>query len=122
MAREKLKKTIARVLDLVTNPVIASNSGTVSVSLPASDAINVDVDMTKTGYVLVGIVGVTTSGSGSTLGYISSFRVLNDTTVRVSLRNTTATARSYNLSVRGLYIRGGVLPNLTFRHRKVVAV
>ena len=118
-----IKKTLAETLNVVKNPVIASNSSAVSVSLPASDSTNVDVSMEKPGYVLVGIIGVTTSGTGATLGQISSFRLLNNTTVRVTLRNTTATARSYSLSVRGLYIRGGVLHNLfTVNHRKVVAV
>lgn len=76
-----------------------------AVSLPASDSANVDVNMTKTGYTLIGVVGVENTGTGSTLGFVSSFTLLDATTVRVALRNTTSTARSYTCYVRGLYLK-----------------
>ena len=106
ITREDLKNILNEILPILAPDVeLVTESHSASVSLPASDAANVDVDMTKSGYKLISIASVETSGTGSTLGWISSFRMSDETTVRVSLRNSTSTARSYNCYVTGLYIK-----------------
>ena len=76
-----------------------------SVSLPASNSTNADVTMTKSGYKFIGVVGFQCDGTGATLGFVSSAFKYNDTTARVTLRNTTSTARSFTLYVYGLYLK-----------------
>ena len=83
---------------------LATHSATASVALPASDSVNVTVNMTWSGYTLVGIAGVRTSGSGSSLGFISNFYI-GRPYAYVTFRNTTATARNYTVEVTGLYTK-----------------
>ena len=83
---------------------LATHSATASVALPASDSVSVTVNMAYSGYTLVGIAGVRTSGSGSSLGFISNF-YFGGTNAYVTFRNTTATARNYTVEVTGLYTK-----------------
>lgn len=83
---------------------LATHSTTASVALPASDSVNVTVNMTYSGYTLVGIAGVRTSGSGSSLGFLSNF-YFGGSNAYVTFRNTTSTARNYTVEVTGLYTK-----------------
>jgi len=81
------------------------DSKSASVSLPASDSATVTVNMAKTGYKFLGVVGINNTGTGATLGYVVSFYKSADNTATVTIRNTTSTARSYTCYVYGLYCK-----------------
>lgn len=102
VADVKMNGTSILDSDDVAQMVVESHSK--SVSLPASDSTTVTVDMTKSNYTFVGVLGVHTSGSGSTLGFVTSF-YKSGTNAIVILRNTTSTARSYTCYVYGLYVK-----------------
>jgi len=101
------KSTIEQIQADLANKsnLLVVDSNSTSVSLPASNAVNADVTMTKSGYTFIGIVGVWCSGSGATFGYISTFYKLDADTARVTLRNSSATARNYTCTVYGLYVK-----------------
>ena len=93
----------SEISSLKTNKAeLATHTATASVALPASDSVNVTVNMAWTGYTLIGIAGVKTSGTGSSLGYLTNF-YFGGTSAFVTFRNTTATARNYTVAVTGLY-------------------
>ena len=87
----------------VKNLIVTDQKST-TLSLPASNTATASINMAKTGYTLLGIVGVQPTGSGSSLGYIYGFHVSGNTAY-VNFRNTTATARSFTVIVTGLYVK-----------------
>lgn len=99
-----VKKLLTKILTEKQNLMVVE-SHSESVSLPASDAATVDVNMTKSGYTFLGVVGFETTGTGATLGFVSTAYKYDATTARVVLRNSTSTARSYTLYVFGLYVK-----------------
>ena len=87
----------------VKNLIVTEQKST-TLSLPASNTATASINMAKTGYTLLGIVGVQPTGSGSSMGYIYGFYVSGNT-ANVYFRNTTATARSFTVIVTGLYVK-----------------
>ena len=101
------KTTIEQIqADLLNKSnLVVTETKSGSVSIPASDVGTATIDMTKSGYTLVGVAGVKTSGSGSSLGYIYSFFINNSTDIVIYFRNSTTTARNYTVQATGLYVK-----------------
>lgn len=83
---------------------VLTESHSASVTVPASNAGTLSVNMAKSGYTCVGIVGVQPTGSGSSMSYIYGFYMVGNTAY-VYFRNTTATARTFTTYVTGLYVK-----------------
>lgn len=106
-----ITKLLTRLVERTT--LYTFESAATAVQLPASNSVGVSVDMTKSGYKFIGILGVHPDGTGNTNGFLYSFYKESDTSVRLGFRNTTSTARNYTVTVQGLYVKlGGVLTNL----------
>ena len=86
----------------ISNPVVESHTDSVTVT--ASGTGSLSVDMTKSGYTCIGIVGIKPSGSGSSMSYIYGY-FMNGTNAVVYFRNTTSTARTFDVEVTGLYLK-----------------
>ena len=83
---------------------LSTMTNSADISLPASNSTSVTIDLARTGYTLIGIVGVKTSGAGSSLGFLYSFAVSGPNAV-LYFRNSTSTARSFTVGATGLYMR-----------------
>lgn len=81
---------------------IVENVEVASGTIAAGDAENLSVDVTKTGYTPIGIVGV--HKTGQSYGYVSISRFYaSTTTAYVSIYNNYSSARTYTVSVDVLY-------------------
>lgn len=100
-------KKITTLLNEIASSMFAVEDKTASISLPASDTKTVTINMEKTGYTFLGVIGLRCEGTGATLGFPTAFCKNNATTAAVTLRNTTSTARNFTVRVYGLYTKLG---------------
>ena len=102
-----VKALLTKILNSLPNKsnklVVEGHSNTIS--LPASESTAVVINMEKSGYTFLGVVGFTTSGTGSSLGYVYAQYKYTDTQARLMFRNTTGTARTYTVTAYGLYVK-----------------
>lgn len=94
---------IEEALEKAERGTITVGYGDATVSLPASDSVEVTVNMAKADHTFLGIIGIYPSGTGSSLGYLFKFYKSGNNAV-IGLRNSTSGARSYSIRVYGLYI------------------
>lgn len=81
---------------------IVENVEVASGTIAAGDAENLSVDVSKTGYTAIGIVGV--HKTGQSYGYVSISRFYTDgTNAYVSIYNNYSSARTYTVAVDVLY-------------------
>ena len=82
--------------------VVESHSNTTSTTIENNTATYLFVDITKSGYTPIGIVGITGSGTGTLL--MNEFFVQNNTTAAIYYRNSSGTNRTINsVTVSVLY-------------------
>lgn len=102
-----VKKLLTNILNFKVEYVTSSQF-----NISGSSASDLQINIAKTGYVPIGILGLETGGLGSSYLFPYRFRVSGNIAY-VSVRNSTSTARSnMTVSVNVLYIMGGVVKKL----------
>ena len=102
----KLKDTLAKVLmALNTDRYINESKSSSSISVAANTTATVTIDIAKSGYTPIGIVGI--YAADTDVLAIHEFFLGTATTATVILRNTYSAARTTSIRVAILYRKNG---------------
>ena len=83
--------------------VVEEKSGSVTVN--AGSAASVDINVSKTGYTAIGIVGIRTSGNGATSTTYSHWYLDSATNAHLTLRNRADINYTWGVYVKVLYVK-----------------
>lgn len=98
MATSKIQSNLIQKKDFTISSIEIAANGYATAELSASD-------ISVSGYIPIGIIDITSSGSGRTFILIYEFGVLSSGILRVGLRNINDTAKTVSINVTVLYIR-----------------
>lgn len=119
-----VKKLLAKILQCLNGTCVV-NSFSKAVSLSANGYGSYTINVNKSGYTPLGIVGLAPSGGGSGSARVAQFEIQSDNYIHFFVWNMSNSSVTWTIWFKVLYLKnwGGVLhKRFTVNHRKVVAV
>lgn len=101
-----LKKVLTKILTYQKDYVIVEQKTiTSSLTINAGDSAAASLNVSKSGYIPIGVVGVRRTGGGSGLLADSGFSIYSNGVVQVQVYNPSSTSRTIGIVADILYVR-----------------
>lgn len=101
-----LKKLLTKILTYQKDCVIVEQKTiTSSLTINAGEAAAASLNVSKSGYIPIGVVGVRRTGGGSGLLADSGFAIYSDGTAQIQFYNPSTTTRTVGVTANILYVR-----------------